>query len=182
MAMFEYNGEHKNEKLQHWLMTHQPSDNMVYKKAWWDYLIFIRDKIISDMFYWPMVCDMKIDFQEQLRLMSNQYDIVGTHFSKSIEHPVIMMGYKDTTIVFRYNFYDYEITVMSEHDIELPENLFEEGAKTFYYQGFPDQFKIGVPYSQSKRNFTVRINHPCSYNFYTFMFLLKNDIDKNVKE
>ena len=50
MAMFEYNGEHKNEKLQDWLMTHQPSDNMVYKKAWWDYLIFIRDKIISNPF------------------------------------------------------------------------------------------------------------------------------------
>ena len=176
--MFEYNGEHKNEKFQHWLMTHQPSDNMVYKKAWWDYLIFIRDKIISDMFYWPMVCNMKIDFQEQLRLMSNQYDIVGTHFSKSIEHPVILMRYKGAEIVFRYNFYDYEITVISDRDIRLPDNLFNKKNKTFYYQGFPEKYQIKTSYAESKKRFSVELSPQCQYKFYTFMFLLKAQLDE----
>lgn len=176
--MYDYDGSAKNEKLQHWLMTHQPSDNMLYKEAWWEYLVFIRDKIIADMFYWPMVCDLNVDFEEQKRLMSENYDIVGTHRSKSIEHPVILMRYKGVEIVFRYNFYDYEVTVISDKDIELPDGLFDKDEKYFYYQGFPEKYQIKTPYSKSKKQFSVNISTPCSYNFYTFMFLLKNELDK----
>lgn len=176
--IYEYHGEHKNEKLQHWLMTHQPLDNMLYKEGWWEYLVFIRDKIISDMFYCPMVCDLKIDFEEQKKMMSEQYDIVGTHWSKSIEHPVILMRYKGAEIVFRYNFYDFEITVISDKDIEMPNNLFDKKNKTFYYQGFPEKYQIKTSYAESKKRFSVNISYPNLYNFYTFMFLLKNELDK----
>ena len=178
MAMYEYDGRDKNDKLQHWLMTHQPSDNMSYKESWWKYLVFIRDTIIGDMFYWPMVCDLKVDYEEQKKMMSANYDIVGTHFSKSIEHPVILMRYKGAEIVFRYNFYDYEITVISDRDIEMPDNLFNKKNKTFYYQGFPEEYRIKTSYVESKKRFSVTIDYPNQYNFYTFMFLLKNELDK----
>ena len=179
MAMYEYRDECKDEKLQHWLMTHQPSDDMVYKESWWKYLTFIRDTIIGDMFYWPMVCDNKYSGDmTAYRAMSNYYDIVGTHFSKSIEHPVILMRYKGAEIVFRYNFYDYEITVISDRDIEMPDNLFDKKNKTFYYQGFPDEYRIKTSYAESKKRFSVTIDYPNQYNFYTFMFLLKNELDK----
>ena len=175
--MHKYQNEHKNDKFQHWLMTNQPSDNMLYKQSWWDYLIFIRDKIISDMFYWPMVCDLKVEFEEKQRLMSQNYDIIGTHWSKSIEHPVILMRYKGAEIVFRYNFYDYEITIISNKDIKFPKDLFDENEKDFYYQGFPEKYKINTNYSKSKKCFSVNIGNPCNYKFYTFMFLLKNQLD-----
>ncbi len=179
--MHEYHNECKNEKLQHWIMTHQPSDDMLYRESWWSYLIFLRDRIINDMFYWPTVCDLDIPLEEKEKQISTNYDIVGTHWSKSIEHPVILMKYKGATIVFRYNFYDFEITVISENNIEMPDNLFNKDNKVFHYQGFPEEYQIKTSYAESKKCFSVTINNPCIFNFYTFMFLLKNELDKKIK-
>jgi hypothetical protein len=180
--MYEYNNEQQNEKLQHWLMTHQPSDNMLYKEAWWKYLTFIRSDIIEDMFYWPMVCNLRGDFEKQKRLMSENYEIVGTHWSKSIEHPVILMRYKGAEIVFRYNFYDYEITVISDKELEFPDALFDKKKKTFYYQGFPEKYQIKTSYAESKKRFSVELSPQCQYKFYTFMFLLKAQLDEKNKK
>ena len=176
--MYEYTGGTENQKLQHWALTHQPSDDMVYKEGWWNHIIFLRDTIIGDLFYWPTVRDLDLDFDPQQAKISENYDIVGTHYSKSIELPVILMRYKGAEIVFRYNFYDYEITVISDKKINMPDNLFDKDNSTFYYQGFPNKYKINTTYSQSKTSFSVRISYPTIYNFYTFMFLLKNELDK----
>ena len=176
--MYTYDGRNKNEKLQHWAMTHQPQDNMAYKEAWWENIVFLRDRIIADMFYWPMISGLGLSLESMEEKISENYDIVGTHYSKSIELPVILMRYKGVEIVFRYNFYDYEVTVISDRDIELSKGLFDEKNGNFYYQGFPEKYKVRVPYSKSKKCFSVSIGHPCNYNFYTFMFLLKNELDK----
>lgn len=176
--MYAYDGRNKNEKLQHWAMTHQPQDNMVYKEAWWENIVFLRDRIIADMFYWPMISGLELSLESMEEKISENYEIVGTHYSKSIELPVILMRYKGAEIVFRYNFYDYEVTVVSDKEIELPNGLFDKDEKYFHYQGFPEKYKVRVPYSKSKKCFSVCIGNPCNFNFYTFMYLLKNELDK----
>lgn len=177
--MYEYDGiKNKNQKLQHWALMHQPGDDMRWKESWWSNVVFLRDTILGDMFYWPMVCNSDLEFEEQQAKMSENYEIVGTHWSKSIELPVIKMKYKGAEIVFRYNFYDYEITVISDKDLEFPDGLFNKKNRIFYYQGFPDEYKIKTSYAESKKRFSVTIKHPTGYNFYTFMFLLKNELDR----
>lgn len=173
--MYEYHGQSINEKLQHWAMTHQPGDNMLYKDSFWKFIVFIRDKIINDMFFG---CEWNNKCQDIDKIISGHYDIVGSHNSKSIELPVIKINYKGAEIIFRYNFYDYEVSVISEKELNLPEGLFDFDTKYFYFQGFPEEYKINVSYSKSKNKFAVIINPPCDYNFYTFMFLLKNELDK----
>lgn len=93
---------------------------------------------------------------------------------------IIKISYKNATIVFRYNFYDYEIAVISNMPIRLPmKNLFTSKNEPFYYQGFPEKYRITEHYENNKCKFIAHIND--HYSFYTFMYLLQNQIYLNTK-
>ena len=107
-------------------------------------------------------------------------DGVGEYVSKSIVNPVMRILYRGTIIVFRYNFYDYEVAVISDNPIRMPmKNLFASMEESFYYQGFPKEYQVKERYEKNKRQFIAKINN--HYNFYTFMFLLQIQIYLNSK-
>ena len=146
------------------------------KNAFWSTYEFWRDYILpmfTDEFY-----KTRWDYETVNKEIDNNSDVIGTHVSKSVVNPVVKIVYKGTIIVFRYNFYDYEIAVISDKPIKLPmKNLFASKEKNFFYQGFPKEYQVEDRYEDNKCRFVANIwNH---YNFYTFMFLLQRQIYLN---
>ena len=90
----------EERKLQFWTVEHAPKDSMIWKDAWWHNNGFIRDYLLRKFFGYD-------------------YEIVGSHWSKSIECPVILVKYKGVEIILQYNFYDWQIMVKSEKPLTL---------------------------------------------------------------
>lgn len=162
-----------NTKFQKWLIDHKPSDNMVYKDAFWHTYCFLRDRILpmfTDQFY-----SEEYDYDALEKEIDENTDVVGEHRSKSIIHPVVRIVYKGVEIVFRYNFYNYEIAVISPKAIKLPmKRLFSSKKTSFFYQGFPEEYKIEEKYEDNNCKFIANVGD--NYSFYTFMFLLRREI------
>ena len=160
-------------KLRVWCINHKPKDSMIWKGAWWD-AYSLLDYNILPMFSksWNENHDLDSYYKE----INAMIDIVGEHWSKSIIHPVMRIIYRGVTIVFRYNFYDYNVTVISPFSLSLPvSTLFQSEKATFFHEGFPDKYVIDERYETNQSKFMAFIrNH---YDFYTFMFLLKQEVD-----
>ena len=157
-------------EYQYWLNKNNPSDKMAWKDSFWGYNIFWRDTIAS-LFH------ANDGYQQDSTTGVRHYDsivsIVGEHWSKSIKNPVLCITYRGMTMVFRYNFYDYEIAVIGNIPIILPERLIP--AKSFFYQGFPKEYQIEERYTHGATKFICGCNS--HYEFYTLMFLLRECID-----
>jgi len=166
-------------KLQQWLINHEPKDEMLWKDAFWNTYVFWRDRILpmfTDEFY-----KNNWDYDKLIEEINRNSDIVGEHWSKSILNPVMRIVYKGVTIVFCYNFYGYEVAVISDKPIELPmELLFMSGSASFYYYGFPKEYMVKEHYEDNKCKFVARVND--HYSFYTFMYLLQRQICLNERK
>lgn len=165
--------------FQKWLMNNRPSEEMIYERAFFDTYVFWREKILemfTDEFY-----KKNRNYNRVYKEINKNVEVVGTHMSKSIVHPVLRIVYHGVTIVVRYNFYDYEIAVISDKPIYIPmEKLFYSKTGNFFYQGFPEEYIIKDKYEDNKCKFIAGLdNH---YQFYTFMYLLQRQIYFNSKE
>lgn len=144
-------------KLQAWFMNNRAKDEMIYKGAAEDQIMFIRDE--------PYYL-----FKDRLV----ETCAVGTHRSKSIDLPVYQLSFIDGTVLtLRGNFHDWKISVESPIDLHFPTSLFSGYGttiiSTIYCEGFSDDQVFG-PYSESKRKFTVELYD--KQQVYTFLFLL----------
>lgn len=161
-------------KLRSWFEAHIPEEKMIFKKPWidaysfWDYHIL---PLFSNA--WNESYDLDA-FHEDI---NQRIEVVGEHWSKSILHPVLKITYKDVIVVIRYNFYDYNIAVISPKPLTLPiSTLFESREQQYMHQGFPEKYVVDGRYETNKCEFMAYVdNH---YKFYTFMFLLKQEIDR----
>jgi len=143
-----------------WMTDHRPEDNMLWRNSFYHFC-YVWNGDIFPLFNYD---DASID-------------VIGRHYSKSIENPVVKITYKGVEIVFRYNFYDYEIAVVADSDICLPmDQLFYSENGSFYFQGFPEEYQLIERYETNKSKFMAGLgghNH-----FFAFMFLLRNEIDR----
>lgn len=165
--------------FQKWLLENVPSSKMLYGTQFSNYMVFWRDRIL-DKFYHTYDEDYKNE-EILLKEHNENVEIIGTHWSKSILHPVVRIKYKGVEIVFRYNFYDYDIAVVGDIPLDLPmDGLFGSLSFKNYFncgcEGFPKEYKLDSYYENNKCKFmAILYDH---YQFYTFMFLLKLEIDK----
>ena len=150
----------KTEKIQKWFNLNEPEDTYVYKKTWWKNNMFIRDEIVDRLF------------------SDKQAEIVGTHYSKSILCPVIKTYYKGVEILWQYNFYNWQIMVKSDKDLELKDlDYVGANANYFFYQGIPTEYQF-KPYSKdNKKEFAIS-THSNLYDVFAFAVELKKAIDK----
>jgi len=167
-------------KFQLWLMDNQPKDEMLWKEAFWHTYVFWRDRIIP-MFNPNKRQGYKEWEQYHISDIDAFTDVVGSHYSKSILNPVLKIQYKGVNIVFRYNFYDYEIAVISDGmPLIFPvPGLFQSKTASFFYQGFPEQYILDDRYEDNKFRFMASLGD--HYQFYTFMTILKYTIDESHK-
>lgn len=82
--------------------TKHPADEMLWKGACWDQIIFARDTLRYIMG----------ENRDQ------ETEVVGYHTSKSIKLPVYHFKNSHFEIWFRCNFYDWSITVKSQHPVD----------------------------------------------------------------
>lgn len=136
--------------------------------------MFIRDQI-GDLFapYQDKFNDASKNIEYNDHYFDTIMTVIGEHWSKSIVNPVLRIVYRGVQMVFRYNFYDYELAVIGNIPIILPERLLT--AEHFFYQGFPEKYVIKERYTPGATTF---IGGCCTrYQFYTVMFLLRDCID-----
>lgn len=177
--------------LQIWAMEHRPKEEMIWKQAFWDNLILWREKIIpmfhprkNDFETWSH--DHKLWKEDQKRYynhLNENHFVIGEHWSKSIRCPVVKILYKGCEIVFRENFYGYEIAIISPVDLDFTrydDSLFLMKKGSYYYQGIPEEYQLETTYNEDHKQFITCVDN--NYQFYTFMFLLKNEIDNKIKE
>lgn len=147
------------DNIQKWFVENQPEDKMSYKEAWWKNNCFIRDRLLK---LFPHYCA----------------EVIGTHYSKSIECPVIKIGYKGVEIILQYNFYDWQIMIKSPVDLELHDlDLYNADRTYFFYQGIPDNYKF-QPYSKTnKKEFAIDVSDDL-FNVWGFALELRRAIDK----
>lgn len=157
--------------IQEWANAHVPGENMIYKDAYWDQILFVRDRIPSIF---------AKDFGEFENIQKN-INVVSTHTSKSITLPVYNVYLKDlgVTLIMRNNFYDWKISVVSEKELAIDfMELFDEKQKIteMYCEGFKSQW-VYPSYEENKQNFTIELSN--DYELFTFLWTLKSQLKKS---
>lgn len=117
-------------------------------------------------------------------------DVIGTHHSKSVELPVYEIARPDLGLrfVLRDNFYDWNVSVISEKPIETDLRGFvldfdKDSARDkwwasgtwgyCFFQGFPEDCCFG-PYALDKRKFSTYMNS--DHMVHTFVWLIMRDL------
>lgn len=118
--------------------------------------------------------------------------VIGEHRSKSVRLPVFLLEREDLglKIVLRYNFYDWNVSVVSEkpllHLADVVAGYSESEKARFpngytkgsywgycYFQGFPAEYYFG-PYSENNRQFSTYLGS--DYSVYTFLWLILREV------
>jgi hypothetical protein len=148
-------------KIQNWFMENEPSDVMNYHKAWWNNNVFIRDRIVEELFN------------------SKEAEVIGTHYSKGIVCPVIKTVYKEVEIIWQYNFYDWQIMIKSPVELKLFNlKLYKADGDYLYYQGIPEEYQFEKYSKTNNKEFAIDI-YGDQLDVYAFATSLKIAIDKS---
>jgi hypothetical protein len=150
------------EKLQDWFMANPIKEEMRYKKAAEDQIMFIRD-VIGNL----------LDIRGEKKQL-----VISTHTSKSIVLPVYALILPGTEIIMRGNFHDWKVSISSGQDLEVnPEGLFDAGKQIAYVycEGFEKGW-VHEPYARNHKRFTVELYD--KYDLYAFFLQVKNSLAK----
>lgn len=147
-----------------WIRVNEPNENLIYAKGLGEQVRFVRDRL----------CQLLSSTYEEW--CDNPPQVISIHYSKSVKLPVFQINLEKYGIemVFRYNFYDWKISVKSDRPLDFDYmGLFNPTEEISYLccDGFPRN-KVYGSYEQSHSQFTIEI--ASHYNLYTFIFLLKN--------
>jgi hypothetical protein len=146
-----------------WAASHEPSDNMLGKPAYWHQVMFMRNQVRS--LFFPI--------EENIHPVR----VVGTHRSKSVELPVYSLAVPGLVEVrLRNNFYDWKISVKASHRLpDLFMGLFDTltAPSAIYCQGFSADWIFG-PYAQNPSQFSLEIFD--DYKVYTLLYILSRTL------
>jgi hypothetical protein len=119
--------------------------------------------------------------------------VIGEHHSKSVRLPVYLLERPDLglAMVLRDNYYDWNISVLSETPVETDlrgfvldytrdgdRERFHDGYQPgrswgyCFFQGFPTKYQFG-PFSENPRRFSLWTTTP--YEVFTLSWLLLRD-------
>lgn len=163
--------------IDNWAQENKPSDDMLYKNSYWSWIHFISYTFF-DMFFKEYTKDID-DWDKIEEVVNKHHEVIGSHTSKSILLPVLKIVYKGVIFVFRYNFYNTEVVVVSDKDIEISKysDVFEsDNTNCFYLEGVPDKYRVTDSYAVNHKRFTFRVSN--LYDFYAVMLIIQHEIDK----
>ena len=150
-----------NTKIQNWFIENEPSEDMLYREEWWNNNIFIRDRLLN-------------------LFDSEEAEVVGTHYSKSILCPIIKTVYKGVEIIWQYNFYDWQIMIKSPKELKLFNlKLYKADGDYLYYQEIPEEYRFFKKYSKTNnKEFAINI-YGNELDVWAFATSLKIAINKS---
>ena len=148
-------------RLQKWANEHKPSDDMIWKDAYWRQIMFVRDKVAG------LLARTYTQYRDLV-------DVVSTHTSKSIICPVyfIDLNKDGVNIWMRYNYFNWNISVLSDERIDCDFlGCFDDRNHNYCFCEGMEKWKFGT-YAESKFRFTVCIDS--DYDVYVFFRALKH--------
>ncbi len=160
------------QDLQEWFSQelNKQSDDLLYKTAFKDQVMFVRDDIRKLIATGLSYDDAK-----------HSASVISTHRSKSVILPVYMLERKDLglTLIARNNFYNWKLSVISELPLDCdfrglcyttpptdPDYTGDPLHKV-YFEGFPEEYIFGY-YSENKSKFSLEIWG--DYKFYCAVY------------
>jgi hypothetical protein len=186
--------EHLQIWYDRWLNEHRPT-NLIYahpKDPHLDQVHFVRDDLSRlvwrDVPYNNRATEAAPRADQKVTAF-----VIGEHRSKSVRLPVFSFERPDLglQVVMRYNFYDWNVSVVSEKPVTL--DLAQLGFTHDYmpsersefptgyipgrcwggcfFQGFPTELQFG-PFDENPRKFSLYIDD--DYELYVFVRLLFN--------
>jgi hypothetical protein len=142
-------------KLQEWALSNIPADNLIYKKGYWEQIMFVRDRI-------------------SYLLPKSTIEVISTHTSKSVLLPVYKILWNGFTFIMRDNFHDWKISIESPYSLKGKIdflNLFDKNKdiNAVYCEGFPREL-VFPPFSKNDENFTIELYD--DYGVYTLFWII----------
>lgn len=168
--------EHLPVDVTTWYRVNEPDEKLLYKKGCGRQVVLIRDTIYRNLFFDKEYPYLNDSFNEESMKIYEDFQplVISTHRSKSVILPVMEMKLKrvGVNLVLRDNFYNWNVSVESENDIECDfKNIFTDDRYGYCYcEGFPKERIYGM-YKDNHKNFTCCIGD--DYKLFTFMWLLK---------
>lgn len=164
-----------NVPLQEWINSQTVGDEMLWKGSWGRQLEFFRDTI-ARLFGWGMDY---ADYED-----AKVARVISTHRSKSIVLPVYKLHRGDLglTMVFRNNFYNWKMSVVSEVPIiadfaglfhttpPVEPDYTGNPLASVYFEGFPKQWIFDY-YCKDNKQFSAEIggNHALWASVFTIL-------------
>lgn len=172
-----YYREHLPIDVTTWIRVNKPDEKLIYKEGCGRQVCFIRDTIYRRLFFeieFPSAKDNPYSDESSKAYEDFQPFVISTHCSKSVILPVMEIDLKSVGVklVFRNNFYNWNVTVESEKDIEcdFKETFTDESYHYCFCEGFPGGRRHGM-YKDNHKKFTCCIYN--DYELFTFMWLLR---------
>lgn len=145
--------------LLEWSRANEPGETMLWKTAFWNQVMFIRDVVAPRL-------EHAFEMERQ-----SCATVVSTHRSKSIVCPVYSLRTPAFHAWARYNFYDWNVSVQSAKPVVAEFGpLFDDetGYGYCYMQGMED--KKFPRFRESPSRFTVCIGD--HHEMFAFVHLL----------
>lgn len=160
-----YYKEHLPVDVTTWIRVNEPDEKLIYKKGCGKQVCFIRDTICRGLFFdneFPNLKDDPYSDESSKAYEDFQPMVISTHRSKSVLLPVMEINLKSVGVkfVFRDNFYNCNVTVESENDIDcdFKETFTDENYHYCYCEGIPKD-RIHGMYKDNHKKFTCCINN-----------------------
>lgn len=148
--------------LQEWFMDNRAKDEMIYKGAAENQIMFVRDRVHP------------IFVRDYDRRKENPVRVVSTHTSKSVKLPVYMIEIPKLRVIMRGNFHNWMVSVESRSVVAAPGvvinrpiislptkyDLFDRDQviSKVYCEGFNDEWVFGS-YNENGSRFTVELGY-----------------------
>lgn len=167
--------KHQSIPLQEWVEGHTVHDEMLWKGAFGNQIMFVRDRLVP-------VFGAGLSYEQQQAVAT----VISTHYSKSIKLPVYQLTRPDLAIVLRNNFDNWKMSVLSETPIQpvfaglfyttppVEPEYTGNPLSSVYFEGFPKDL-IFPYYSQSDgRRWSAEI--PVNEALWTSVFLIMRSL------
>ncbi len=128
--------------MQEWMSANEPNDELIFKRAWVNQLVFLRDRAAP-------------------YLAADHPEVIGVHRSKSCRLPVVQVKRPGLTVTMRGNFYNWTFSVTSKHPAAVGD-LVQDRAQNVLpnlCEGFPEELVYG-PIDDDASRFTCHVWDP----------------------
>jgi len=132
---------------------------MCFERPYWRQILFVGDTLA------PILFD-SVDESEK------KITVIGFHTSKSCRCPVYRIDAKGFVIIARYNFYNWNVTVISEKVLNVPMLDQLVSGNHLFFEGMEDYKR--PPWENGMAEFSFMT--PTHYTLFTAMFLIANAV------
>ena len=163
----------KGQTLDPWRYEHIIKDEMLWKKAAQNQMMFVHDKLNGLM-------QNSLETEDR-----TDVEVISTHTSKSILLPVYHLQRGDLHIILRENFYNWKMSVLNPNFVlanfdglfyttpPIDPDYTGDELSSVYFEGFPKDLIFGYYEESDKSHFSAHIVN--DQMMWTTLYLILKD-------